>query len=55
VYERLIVPRYIVEEEREADEIESHGNVIIAGYGRFGGIVNHMLRSAGIETTLLDY
>jgi len=55
VYERLIVPRYIVEEEREADEIESHGNVIIAGHGRFGGIVNRMLRSAGIETTVLDY
>ncbi|MFK8079415.1 MAG: cation:proton antiporter [Granulosicoccus sp.] len=54
-YERLILPRFDKEIERDADEIVSKGQVIIAGHGRFGGIVNRMLLSAGYETTVLDY
>lgn len=38
-----------------ADEIDSHAEIIIAGHGRVGGIVNRMLRAYGHETTVLDY
>ena len=38
----------------EMDEIDGEGPVIIAGVGRFGQIVNSMVRTAGHETTVLD-
>ena len=40
-----------------ADEdptIEPDGPIIIAGMGRFGQVVNRMVRSAGFDTTVLD-
>lgn len=55
LYDRVILPRYDLDQEREADDIEPGGQVIIAGHGRFGGIVNQMLRSVGYKTTALDY
>ena len=55
LYERVILPRYEKGQEEEADEIDEQGDIIIAGHGRFGGIVNRMLRSAGHTTTVLDY
>ena len=54
VFERLIAPRFAAA-QREADEIDEAGDIIIAGHGRFGGIVNRMLRSLGYETTVIDY
>jgi len=54
-YERVILPRYDREQEQEAGEIEANGQVIIAGHGRFGGIINRMLLSAGYQTTVLDF
>ena len=38
----------------EPDVIEQHGNVIIAGIGRFGQVVNRLVRTAGVSTTVLD-
>ena len=55
VYERLIAPRFIEAQEREADEIDETGKVIVVGHGRFGGIVNRILLSAGFKTVVLDY
>ncbi|MFK7826898.1 MAG: monovalent cation:proton antiporter-2 (CPA2) family protein [Oligoflexales bacterium] len=43
------------EDEREADEVEEKSPIIIAGHGRFGGVVNRMLRGLGYQTTVLDY
>lgn len=54
-YERLILPRFDHAEPREADAISEKGVAIIAGHGRFGGIVNRMLLAAGYETTVLDH
>ena len=54
-YERLIAPRFTTSQERKADEIDSDGDIIIAGHGRFGGIVNRILTSSGFSTTVLDY
>ncbi len=55
LYDKLIAPRYSAEQDRAPDAIEPEGGVIIAGHGRFGGIVNRMLRGAGYKTTVLDY
>jgi CPA2 family monovalent cation:H+ antiporter-2 len=55
IYEKLIVPRFAQSQEKVADEIDEDGDIIIAGHGRFGGIVNRMLRAAGYSTTVLDY
>lgn len=55
IYDRLIAPQYNKAKDREDDKIEPEGKIIIAGHGRFGGIVNRMLRGVGYETTVLDF
>lgn len=55
LFERVILPRFDGKNAREADEIDSKGQIIVAGIGRFGGVVNRMLLAAGYETTVLDY
>lgn len=40
--------------EQEPDEIDEQGPVIIAGIGRFGQIVNRLVRASGFKTVLLD-
>lgn len=39
----------------EPDKIDEHGAVIIAGIGRFGQIVNRLVRSSGFNTVVLDH
>lgn len=39
----------------DADEIDDQGPVIIAGIGRFGQIVNRLVRSSGYKTVVLDH
>lgn len=41
-------------EDRDADHIEESAPVILAGMGRFGNFVARMLRSQGIEATVID-
>ncbi|MHA6333548.1 cation:proton antiporter domain-containing protein [Qipengyuania sp. CAU 1752] len=55
IYEKVIVPRYETDEEREADAIDENNDIIIAGRGRVGGIVDRMLNAAGYRATLIDY
>lgn len=55
VYEKLIAPRFGKAQEREADDIDEDGKVIIAGHGRFGGVINRILLAAGFKTVVLDY
>ncbi len=55
LYENVIQPRLGQKAvTREADEIDKQGLVIIAGLGRFGQMVNRLLRSDGVETVVLD-
>lgn len=42
-------------EEREADAMDEDAPVILAGMGRFGNFVARMLRSQGIEATVIDH
>ncbi|MCB1425413.1 MAG: monovalent cation:proton antiporter-2 (CPA2) family protein [Zhengella sp.] len=55
LHDRLIAPRYSRQQARETDEISHGSGIIIAGHGRFGGIVNRALRAADYETTVVDY
>ncbi len=55
VYERVITPKFIEDQAREADEIDEEGTAIVAGFGKMGGIVNRMLRRAGYTTVVLDH
>ena len=55
LYDRVIAPRFVDSEEREADEIPGDGKIIIAGAGRVGGLVDRILRAAGHTTTVIDY
>ncbi len=56
LYEKVIYPRLGPGKAvaQEADTIDHEGAVIIAGIGRFGQIVDRLLRSDGIETVVLD-
>ncbi|GAA6162977.1 cation:proton antiporter [Pelagimonas sp. KU-00592-HH] len=49
--------RLIKEDEPDQphDEIDEQGPVIIAGIGRFGQIVNRLVRSAGFKSVVLDH
>lgn len=40
--------------EMPADEIDEKGAVIIAGIGRFGQVVNRLVRHSGLKTVVLD-
>jgi CPA2 family monovalent cation:H+ antiporter-2 len=53
-YDRAIAPRFAAR-QRDADEIDKPAEIIVAGHGRFGGIVNRMLRGMGYETVVVDY
>ena len=55
VYDKVIAPRFSDAQAREADEIDEDGSIIIAGHGRFGGVINRILLSAGYKTVVLDH
>ena len=57
VNEKIIQPRIGTREsvEREPDEMHEEGEVIIAGFGRFGSIVGRLLRANGIQPTVLEF
>ncbi len=53
-YDRVIVPRYSGGGTQDPDDIDAPGKIIIAGHGRYGGMVNRMLRASGYDTVVLD-
>ncbi len=55
LYEFLAVRLSDSVEALEADEIDDHGPVIIAGIGRFGQIVNRLVRNSGFPTVVVDH
>ncbi|MGB0958955.1 MAG: cation:proton antiporter [Halocynthiibacter sp.] len=54
-YDKIIAPRYSRQEAQGADDITPDAKIIIAGHGRFGGIVNRALQAADYNTTVIDY
>ncbi len=56
LFEKVILPKFEEKSNhKEADEIDEKGQVIIAGVGRFGQIVNRLLVANDIKTTVLDH
>lgn len=57
LYDRVVLPRYrqATNEKREADAIDEHASVIVAGVGRFGQIVCRFLRANNIAAVVLDH
>ena len=56
LYDKGLAPRYSRQQEPSAaDDITSDAKIIIAGHGRFGGIVNTALQAADYDTTVVDY
>ena len=54
-YDKVIVKKYLIRQQhKEADHIDKKGQVIIAGIGRFGQVVNRLLTTSGFETTVID-
>lgn len=52
-----LISRWLVEkvEQQPYDKIDEVGPVIIAGIGRFGQIVNRLVRNSGFKTVVLDH
>ena len=55
LYDKVIAHAYCSADQREPDTIEEQNEVIIAGRGRVGGIVDRMVQAAGYSTTVIDY
>jgi len=54
-YDKFIAQYYAKTQDRNPDEIVDEKSIIIAGYGRVGGIVDRMLRAAGYDATVIDF
>ncbi|MBM6550199.1 cation:proton antiporter [Marinomonas ostreistagni] len=55
VWEKIFARLFYAKQQRANDEIDSAAKIIVAGSGRMGGMVDLMLRTAGYETTVVDY
>ena len=56
LFERFIAPRLAAPRRApQGEEMPEQGAVIIAGHGRFGQIVNRLLRLSGYRTVVLDH
>ena len=55
LYDRVIAPKFSVQQARENDEISERNSIIVAGHGRIGGLVNRMLAAAGFNSTVIDF
>ncbi len=56
VYEKLIAPRFMgrILSQREPDKITEHGEIVVAGFGRFSQIIVRLLAYSGFKSTILD-
>lgn len=55
LYERVIAPRFDHDGVVAEDEDIEPGDVIVAGHGHFGSMVNRVLLTAGYNTVVLDF
>ncbi|SBS31412.1 Glutathione-regulated potassium-efflux system protein KefC [Marinomonas aquimarina] len=57
IHQRFFLQAFYNKQEHNAPKqaIPNEGKIIIAGSGRVGGMVDLMLRTAGYETTVVDY
>ncbi|MBX2837770.1 MAG: monovalent cation:proton antiporter-2 (CPA2) family protein [Gammaproteobacteria bacterium] len=55
LYDRVLAPKFASTQANEADEIDVSSKIILAGHGRFGGVINRMLRAADFTPVVLDH
>ncbi|MES9851072.1 MAG: monovalent cation:proton antiporter-2 (CPA2) family protein [Candidatus Thiodiazotropha sp. L084R] len=55
LYDKLVHSRVTDSSAEDADHIDEMGQVIIAGNGRFGQIINRLLLASGVKTVVLDH
>jgi monovalent cation:proton antiporter-2 (CPA2) family protein len=55
LYERFLAPRFLKVEPRAPDAIDESNPVIIAGFGRFGQVVQRVLTGMKIRATVVDH
>lgn len=55
VYDKVILRAFQKDRERAFDDIDEPTDIILAGRGRVGGIVERMLDMAGHRATVIDY
>lgn len=55
LYDKMIAPKFVADQDREQDEIDEKSHIIIAGRGRVGGLVERILRAGGHQATVIDY
>lgn len=55
LHDKLILSSATNSGDKQADHISETGQVIIAGSGRFGQIVNRLLVASGVTTVVLDH
>jgi len=54
-YDKVVIKQYAVtQHKKQADNIDKKGQVVIAGIGRFGQVINRLLMANGFETTVID-
>ena len=53
-YDYLTKRYALTKPDHKPDEINERGKVIVAGIGRFGQVVNRLIRTSGIPTVVLD-
>ena len=54
-YDKVITKKYLAtQQDKEADQIDKKGQIVIAGIGRFGQVINRLLTANGFETTVID-
>lgn len=54
LHDRVIAPRFARLQAGEPDEVVEPSNIIIAGYGRVGGMIGRILLAAGYNITAID-
>lgn len=53
-FDRILLPKLNKDQEAKVEDITEKGTAIIAGTGRFGQVVNRVLRANGYSTVVLD-
>ena len=55
LYDKIIAPRFIESAARQDEAISEANDIILAGRGRVGGLVDRILDAAGYKATVIDY
>lgn len=55
LYQKVIAPRFTQPERAADSDLPENTDIIIAGSGRVGGLVDRMLKMAGYQPTVIDY